>query len=82
MRDKAIFPASLVMDRNVTAAQFRIYGVIQMHAQNGEARPTIQALSAATGIDSSRVCMTLKKLENGGWIERRKDGQRNVYVLR
>ena len=81
MRNKAIFPASFVKDRNVTAAQFRVYGAIQMHEENGEARLTMQTISEATGIDSCRVCATLKKLENGGWIQRRKDGQRNVYVL-
>ena len=82
MRNKVVFPASFVTDRNVTATQFRVYAAIQMHTQDGEARPTIHDLSVASGIDSSRICAALKKLENGGWIERRKDGQRNIYVLR
>ena len=82
MRNQLIFPASFVTDRNVTATQLRVYAAIQMYTHDGEARPTIHELSVVSGVDPSRICATLKKLENGGWIARRKDGQRNVYVLR
>lgn len=82
MKNQVVFPASFVTDKNVTATQLRVYAAIQMHAQDCEARPTIHELSMTSGVDSSRICAALKKLENGGWIERRKDGQRNVYVLR
>jgi predicted transcriptional regulator len=79
--------ARAVVDRNLKALDVRVLACIGIYAgRDGTAWPAQETLARALGIDRATVCRSVKRLRNGGYLDRLRKRTarghfRNVYQL-
>jgi hypothetical protein len=70
MRDKLLFIEELTADRDLTRTELRIAILLTTHysTTNGYAKPSMDRIAAALGIDKSNVAKAINSLAAKGWF--------------
>lgn len=68
---------------SMSGSSTKVYLVIRAYANpaSGNSFPSVETIAEKTGLSEAQVKRELVALEQGGHINKRKDGRRNVYQL-